>query len=1837
MLSVAEIVKRIEQGEDLESISRSLVSPAERALLKCCAIVRTFDESLVDNYFRRHIPDPETITFSQLIARAFVQRVPRSDGAYLLRPVVQKQYYDAWWESADGVLDLPRSEVPRALVELSASLIEYYAAQGEGAELDLLGQHVFVDKDEARRLFAELYKAADEAFDLARCRDIINVLTGRENVLGKDLSKSLNDTDRYLQSRTLWATEYYQTVSYYERKELKDEFEAFLAEATEAPRFNKWILHLHAPGGMGKTMFVRWLISRRCAPRPYTIPCGRVDFDFVDRITSSQHRWRLFLNIARALEVQIPGNIFHSLITRFTEYENILSHAETQTDSPTPAQLPPREQLEQQILYLIGTALENAKLDKPIILIFDTLEEVILYHPDDLLELVRQVDEIRKVAPQVLLILSGRYDLTEKDQGQATKLPQFAREFGKVTKTIRVKPFAKDEALGFLQEKKKLTKDRPLDVVVERSEGNPFKLALFADILLDDPEITAETIRDYPSADLLYLIERVLARIPDKTLHWLLRYGVVPRKLTRAFAEEVIKKHLLLRISGDSTQDDPRRYESLTDKIHATVKKKGVFDVPGTSDQNINMDELWTQLQNYASSYAWVTTEPSDPNTVVFHGDVVNPMRRWLEKEPVYKLLHQDAIDYYERQAETDPDNWVNWMRNAIYHKFQLEGLEAVDYWHRLLAAEINPRRRRDLAREIIGSEYVDENFKPRLLLKKKEIISVSTLVEAYYESALSAVEIARDENLSASNPLWSEADYDLQKSEELQRESVKEAASAGDIASLRAAILISQGRSEEATKIVEKALESRMSDHQRMRLKVELASAYAALGNKQEAERYWKESLMLAKRTKSSAGVSASIYRMLARLHRSHGDLVVSASEFESALRCVSSTDFGTSHDLFFELADVYFEMGAFDKGRKTIEEANILNTFQTVVNQFQYWNRHAKFWLLTGQPRIALEISETSLGTVGVGKPRPVGESQNIFDSLVIETQEQRGMAYRQLFEVEKAREALEQARGRWREIGNSNAAQRCMLKKAELWLSVVGDVKEAASTINEAARLTIQNDPERALEIGLLSLKQFQLDNDEDVLDGAIESLKTQALKENWNAKLQAKLILGIGAVCLSLHDSNSSNEFFADVAKHLKQVEPISLRMLLLEPLENYPTGQKLDWKVVEDLIRLVPLDDQDEDFKVHAPKVAELLRVLGRTDTALSLLDELLKRHRDYENMFAVRNVLMIRGRTSFAKDSAGDLNRFIEKFLLKFNNYPILCASTLVQLAELPYTTRSTSVRLKLLEQAEGLLPPERVDHWKARLLAVRGKLTIDRDPPAALAQLEKALSIYGYLGNGFAIGDLNDFIASHPPDVARNADALAQGIARDDLKVPSLTPKVITVHVEDNWTDVLRIRTTLAGHDPAARDVPIEPGTLLDQLLAFDTYENYSFSFLQSMDQNWIQTCMGMGPILIENKITQQLQASDGRPLCLMIDALQLSSPPWEMMVMPSNFDGPASLAPGVTYLYRALGPKFLRNISDIPWLQNTLSRLGKERIQADGVWGPKTLQALIKFQRDQNLPDHGIFDGQTRRKLKQFLRSEVSGPRPRVLLLRPSIDRQRATSRGSEFVGYSVEDTYKWQGFNDLRVVEDPDVEEVEQHVRGFEPDVIHICSTVEESTSIGIYLDFVTAGTGIYPAQSQRGFRAGAPDNTRSGSVDFLTVSSLAEMMRKHQTSARPRPQLILDVFEPPGRTELFTQLFLRNAFAAQAFQHGVFESIIAGGLGPPNLQPEISHELVQGLADFESVGETVNRMRRVADLGNYTRLPDVQGMLGPLRDSSDKDYLSTVVATAGIALFTQDPEM
>ena len=52
-----EVLKQLESGSSLSEIARALTPPAERELLRRCALALSFDERLFDEVLRQDVPE----------------------------------------------------------------------------------------------------------------------------------------------------------------------------------------------------------------------------------------------------------------------------------------------------------------------------------------------------------------------------------------------------------------------------------------------------------------------------------------------------------------------------------------------------------------------------------------------------------------------------------------------------------------------------------------------------------------------------------------------------------------------------------------------------------------------------------------------------------------------------------------------------------------------------------------------------------------------------------------------------------------------------------------------------------------------------------------------------------------------------------------------------------------------------------------------------------------------------------------------------------------------------------------------------------------------------------------------------------------------------------------------------------------------------------------------------------------------------------------------------------------------------------------------------------------------------------------------------------------------------------------------------------------------------------------------------------------------------------------------------------------------------------------------------------------------------------------------------
>jgi cellulose synthase operon protein C len=709
--AAAEVIERLARGESAASILASLRPAGERELLRRAAVVRTFDRDLFDRVLAADAAGLDLPAFDEFVRVREVEALPRSPDVFQLRQEARSEHWRAWWDEAGA----SPAEIPKALGRLLGRLVAYYGKTGN--RVDLLAQLALVDHEKAEALFRELYREADARFDLAGCQDLIDVLSDpvRAPFLGKELTAARNDRTTYLRARSLWSAEFHRTETFVEPKNTLAVYEKLM----DAKR--RRVLNLHAPGGRGKTTQLRWLIARNLVPErawpeghPFgdgRIPCARVDFDLVDPITATKYAWLVLLEVAAQLNQQLPKAPFNELLEEYGWATPLIPrnpHDSSRVGAASRRITNQAGDAAGPVVRRFGRTLNDSAGDAPVVLVFDTLEEVHIRPRGDLVNLIRLLRQVLDGCPGVRLILSGRTSVAEILKKVADELPAM--------REVKVPFLSRREADLYLADRRGLEDAEVRRAIVakagehpgvEDSRGSdPFVLSLLADEVQARPGLTPKEIRSYP-ADAIRLIRRVVDRIEEPGVQWLLRYGVVPRALTLSFVRDVMEPYLRDGMSGGEG-DDPGRDPVPPDVGDGESRYRKVLASP---DDPLDLDAIWKQLRRYAGSTAWVFEIPGDEETFRFRGDVVVPMRRLIRDQRFYPSLHEDAAEYYERKAAKDPERWAQWTCEVLYHRFQLKGSAAGPAWREALERAGAARARlpgRARAAAAVGRRAVD-------------------------------------------------------------------------------------------------------------------------------------------------------------------------------------------------------------------------------------------------------------------------------------------------------------------------------------------------------------------------------------------------------------------------------------------------------------------------------------------------------------------------------------------------------------------------------------------------------------------------------------------------------------------------------------------------------------------------------------------------------------------------------------------------------------------------------------------------------------------------------------------------------------------------------------------------------------------------------------------------------------------------------------------------------------------------------------------------------------------------------------------------------------------------
>jgi hypothetical protein len=647
---VRELEELFKQHPSLRELhERQQSDPAEEALRRV-ALARTFTRDLYENVLRADLD----LEFDKLIMRPEVEPVPQKAGYYWLRESDQRAAAESWAQN-------PQKRM------YWAERIYQHAKSSRAEPLELAIQQLRFDPESARVEIRKLYDSADDANDLPQCHLIVETLGPlKAEMAGMPMDDDRREYSSRYSARAMFLVEYHRSAAYFSRPEPAEAFDKVLAEAE-----GRWILHLFAAGGMGKTMFLEWTISHSLVTSPERALVARLDMDFLSVNALTRCPWLMAIEIGRQIDQQLPAPAFDKFLASLTSFGGLLY-------SPLSERYQALSRRDVQDLIQVArnlsthwsrfaSILASLPRDRKIVILLDTIEEASLYYSPELRAIIGQFEELKlkQPVPQLRLVLSGRYQL-----GREHLVDSWDETVAAATRLCEIQPFSSEVAAQIARARLPGKPDDLVKAIVRSAGGFPFKLAILVELVLDDPSIKACQIEKYRDADVAYVIERVIKRIglndtrrgedaggtanEHQSLRWVVRYGAIPRKLTLSFLKNVMKPHLDRALTGEAKQsgdDDPEQDVWYPDP-----------------DANCDPDALWKELTNYSSQRGWITVDSHDPELASFHSDIVNPLRRLLREQRVFVPLHRDAAKHYGARAENEPDRWAEWKAAELYH-----------------------------------------------------------------------------------------------------------------------------------------------------------------------------------------------------------------------------------------------------------------------------------------------------------------------------------------------------------------------------------------------------------------------------------------------------------------------------------------------------------------------------------------------------------------------------------------------------------------------------------------------------------------------------------------------------------------------------------------------------------------------------------------------------------------------------------------------------------------------------------------------------------------------------------------------------------------------------------------------------------------------------------------------------------------------------------------------------------------------------------------------------------------------------------------------------------------
>jgi hypothetical protein len=1158
------------------------VSEAEKRALWRASFIRVFDRHMFNAIISPTTYRSEQPTFEKLSSLPGIERSTVDTDIYRVKDSVAVEHLQTWIEK-----DPQRREIR----DVSEQAYKYMLMRNDNARrdetqtiysaMDVLRFRLPISAEAGRALdeFNNLFETADNAFDLATCHALVQMLQELDSFQA-DLRtaelKLLNDQQRlrcdelipYVSARGRFIEEFAKSAAFLEREMLSAKTDEFLKPKTDdsnqsstpqadgthqsARTGGDWLLPIFGRGGSGKTIFLQWLVARYAVP--LRIPVAKVDFDDINIAKLGKHPVLVLLRFAEQLDRQIPYSPFRSLLMSYGKYASVLLPSPRIPKGLSVDGLERELDATPMIEIDIQAIFETAIWGRSAVLILDTVEEGVLHFPDALRTSIEVIRTLRENIPPAQrafkLILSGRYNLAER----GFLAPGDPEPF-------EVTAFSDREAEKYLLEFRRLDRPDLVPFIVRKAKGNPFILSLIADLVI------AQGIRDRAAVEELkpefaYLIQRVIDRIPESQfgVRWVVRYGVVPRRLTQQFLDSVMLPVLRDELAGAG------RYDTLM-----AVEEK-------FQRGKIEESTLWTQLREYAAPNGWLRATSDD---VRFQPEVVRPMRALLVKEGVHGILHHQAEKWFQAQAEDDktpPELWASLKSEELYHAcwVRAQELRKVTY-ARLLFLMNTPAQRLVAAISGVGRRSSgNRNTRPEesrssvlrldpVRVRLRGCLSDSRVASgAARRSLLEAVTGFVETDQTNSHPRIA-AEVEGVISEQLVGWALLEwAKSAAGIAfgpckleeqptNIRNAVALAKEfcPAREWSEVPERLIEMSLAVGERnyahaAELKIDpqptedpvqlysyyllSARAFANIDSGEAETRYHLAWQILNQQRSTNWPVFELTWESARELARM-GKLDRAIAAYRTAILEAKQQNI----DLAAEAADVSLQLGDYAEARRLAPEDSF-------------------YGYCIG---LLVDVAHGRLRLADVQSPDP-----SHVEPLVPET---AGVLNAAWFNLNTAVSQLETAVSLYRQHGDSVRAERALLAHVRVLKDQVGNWARA----------------ERALE-GVATNKSPALD---------LEAVHLRLLRGK-----EPKPETDLAKIFVALHEGVDPPRALRELLEILRKVQPESARYQYLRMFRHLPELEGVS-DLKDEFIRLLSEKSDDEDFFAHAFDVIELFRCL----------------------------------------------------------------------------------------------------------------------------------------------------------------------------------------------------------------------------------------------------------------------------------------------------------------------------------------------------------------------------------------------------------------------------------------------------------------------------------------------------------------------------------------------------------------------------------------------------------------------------------------------------------------